>query len=48
LRLVKLTNFLKKMRDQNITVGNIQYSPDFTQKHELALTLKWGLELELL
>ncbi len=48
LRLVKLTNFLKKMWSLNIDVGNVQYSPDFTQHHELGLALKWGLELELL
>jgi len=36
------------MRQLNIDVGNIQYSPDFTQQHEFALTLKWGLELEMM
>lgn len=48
LRLNKLTTYLKKMRQLNIDVGNIQYSPDFTQQHEFALTLKWGLELEMM
>jgi len=48
LRLVKLTNFLKWMRQLKKDPGNIQYSPDFTQQHEFALTLKWGLELEAL
>jgi hypothetical protein len=48
LRLVKLTNYLQVMREQKIEIGNIQYSPDFTQAHEFALTLKWGFELEQL
>lgn len=48
LRLIKLTNYLKAMREAKIDVGNIQYSPDFTQLHEFALTLKWGIELEQL
>jgi hypothetical protein len=48
LWLNKLTNYLMKMRQQKIEVGNIQYGPDFTQQHEFALTLKWGLELEIL
>lgn len=48
LRLTKLTNFLKYMWHINVDPGNIQYSPDFTQQHEFALTLKWGLELEIM
>jgi hypothetical protein len=48
LRLVKLTEFLKDMRAKKIDIGEVQYSPDFTQLHEFALTLKWGFELEQL
>jgi hypothetical protein len=48
LRLVKLTEFLKNMRAKKIDIGEVQYSPDFTQLHEFALTLKWGFELEQL
>lgn len=48
LRVIKLTNYLKLMREKKIDPGNIQHSPDFTQQHEFALLLKWGLELEIL
>lgn len=46
--LEKLTDYLKEMWLQKIEVGNVQYSPDFTQDHEFGLVLKWGLELETL
>lgn len=48
LWLEKLTDYLKEMRLKKIEVGNVQYSPDFTQEHEFGLVLKWGLELETL
>lgn len=46
--LNKLTDYLMKMWKLKKEVGNIQYSPDFTQQHEFALTLKWGIELEMM
>lgn len=46
VRLEWLTDYLKFMRLKKMDIGNVQYSPDFTQAHEFGLTLKWGFELE--